>query len=516
MRRYREPVLAAFLLAILASLGVHLPVYQALGALADHWRAVMEAEKDAAPASSVELDFDAVDSADVKEKKRDRRKTERAKRKRKAEAEKQLAQAEPAEPRQVPPVEKLSRQAIKQRSQNPDVEPPPDTNYVAEQNNRVEEETAARIRNYNDDDPNPQAGASAEADPEVMEEGNAAEQLTADKRDREGSEARAPTPEETRRQRPKDAPDADPREAERIARNANAGVKGLDGRVTITDKAGTFTIRDPSRAGRKDGGKKGKGLAIEKFSQYQAAVGADPSRESDLARIKERKSKQRGQSRDKSWKAFMAAVENFTPNVKPGNQTALNAAASPFAAYIHAVHIRIHREFADRFLRNLPVFTGSPFGDPTLRTELEIILNRDGSVHRVGVVRTSGLMPFDFGAFNSVLRGQPYPEPPKSILSGDGRVYFHWGFYRNQRQCGTFNAEPYILDNAPRTRPSDVDVLNLDTLVPRGARPTWKTRDEKREPEPEPKSKPKPKKEPARPPEKAPKVPTPPPGAAVG
>lgn len=502
VRRYREPVLGAFLLAIVASLGVHLPVYRVLGVLADHWRAALEAERQQHAADAVELDFDALDAADVKEKKKERPAVETRERRQEKNKKKPVAEVEAVEQQQAPPPpDRMTQQAIRQRSQNPDVDPPPDTNFIAEENSQVHEETAARIRNYNDDDVDPQPGASAEADPEVMEPGNAAEQEIADKRDRQGSTARAPTPEETRRQRPRDVPDVDPKQADTVARYEDPGAKGVNGRVTITDKAGSFTITTPARAGTESGqGTKGRGLAIEKFSQYEAAVGADSLRESRRAHIEERKSKQRGQSRDQVWKSFRAAVENFTPNVRPGNQTALNAAASPFANYIHAVHVRIHREFADRFLANLPVFSGNPYGDPTLLTKLEIVLNRDGSVHRVGVIQTSGLMPFDFGAYNSVLRGQPYPEPPKSILSGDGRVYFRWGFYRNQRQCGTFNAEPYILDNGSKTVPKDIDALRKpDSSPPRA---------------PKPKAKPEP--EPARPTEDAPKVPSPPPGAAVG
>ena len=132
--------------------------------------------------------------------------------------------------------------------------------------------------------------------------------------------------------------------------------------------------------------------------------------------------------------------------VKPGNQTALNAAASPFAAYLAEMHRSIHREFAMRFLPSLPV-VGGAFADPSLVTRLEIIVNNDGSLHQVGVVRTSGFTPFDYGAWNAVTRAAPFPQPPKRILSGDGRVYLRWDFYNNERQCGTFNAEPFILPN---------------------------------------------------------------------
>ena len=256
------------------------------------------------------------------------------------------------------------------------------------------------------------------------------------------------------------------------------------------------------------------------WSQYEAAVGSDKLEEDRRAYIAERKSSQRGVAREKTWNEFRAAIENYAPGVRPGATTALNAAASPFATYIAQVHRRIHQQFADRFLRSLPI-GGSPYQDPTLMTKLEIVLNRDGSVHRIGVVRSSGLLPFDFGAFNSVLRGQPYATPPSSILSGDGRVYFHWGFYRNQRQCGTFNAEPYIVPH-PRGMPAKehglTDAPDWEVVVPADARPTWKTRDEESREEDEPKRPPE-KSPPAQPREQeeyAPEVPPPAPGSGLG
>jgi TonB family protein len=180
------------------------------------------------------------------------------------------------------------------------------------------------------------------------------------------------------------------------------------------------------------------------WSQFEHTFGAEELEAQRAAYIEQRKSTAAGHSRQRMWKEFRAAIENFVPNVQPGSQTALNAAADPFANYLAVIHRRIHEEYAFGFLRGLPI-AGGPFSDPSLHTELEIVINGDGSVHKVGVAESSGFLPFDYGAFNAVMRAAPYPQPPRKILSGDGRVYVHWGFYRNERQCGTFNARPYIL-----------------------------------------------------------------------
>ena len=434
---------------MLASLAVHLPVYEVLGALADRF-----AEKKvtiSTPPSSVEFDVDWETSQasqtiekDAEPERRPKRRAKPKPKKLQAQAQQVVEEVEPAQP--IPEPE--HQQAIKQKSTDNKVPPPDNAQYIAEENSRVEEETVARLRNYVRDQKDLTAGASSKSATQSPEEGNAREQEIADLREREGSKVRTATVEETLRDRPKEAPTVDPLQGDRVVQSGAqkssnppdslAAAAKNQPQVTITDSAGTFTLSRPAakpgKGGRAGQGKRGPNLKLS-YSQFQAAMGDSQLRRSRNARIQERKSKQRGAGRARQWKEFRAAIENFTPAVKPGNQTALNAAASPFANYIASVHRRIHRQFADEFLAGLPTLSTSPYADTTLRTKLEIVLNRDGSVHRIGVVQTSGLLPFDFSAFNSVIRGQPYAEPPRSILSGDGRVYFHWGFYRNHRQC---------------------------------------------------------------------------------
>ena len=57
-----------------------------------------------------------------------------------------------------------------------------------------------------------------------------------------------------------------------------------------------------------------------------------------------------------------------------------------------------------------------------------------------------------------MISSSPFEATPEAIRSVDGRIYLRWGFYRNWRQCGTFNAEPYILTSVPE----DNGVGNLD------------------------------------------------------
>ncbi|WP_181197933.1 TonB family protein, partial [Enhygromyxa salina] len=152
---------------------------------------------------------------------------------------------------------------------------------------------------------------------------------------------------------------------------------------------------------------------------------------------------------DDARKAYQSPLENMVPEVKVGNQTALNSRKHPFARYIAAMHRGIHEAWGFGYLEALDSRPAShPLNDLNLWTKVEIVLNGDGTVDKVRTVHHSGNSSFDAAAREVVFATGPYPNPPKSIRSGNGKIYMHWAFHRNERACGTFGAQPYILDNA--------------------------------------------------------------------
>jgi TonB family protein len=498
---------AVFAVALLASLGIHLPIYEVLGKLAD----VLLREPAETRTTTVELELaplvdtppkPAEDAKAVLEPKPESKPEPERKDELppepKVQAQEQVVQRPtpkpeekkepeptmpvPAVPVPVPP-QAENPLAVTQQTDDPAVEAPENPRFIAEDNRRVEQETVARVRNMHRDDPDP--SASARPSKEQSEVGDAEEQEVADLQDLEGSDERTPDRTEAEH-RPEVAsqPSMGEREAHAVSSPAPgspapstevapqraSGATETGGEpetIVVHDGSGSFTIRRtpagrgpgekggdeqagmPSnqrsdREGSREQNGRGTNLRVT-WSQFESTFGEDQLREQRETYLAQRRSQARGgQERKQMWRKFRAAIENFVPNVQPGEQTALNTAASPFAAYLAEVHRRIHREFAHRFLASLPI-AGGPFGDRSLNAMLEIVINGDGTLHQVGIAQTSGFLPFDYGAFNAVTRAAPYPQPPRKILSGDGRVYVHWGFFRNERQCGTFNARPFIL-----------------------------------------------------------------------
>ena len=69
----------------------------------------------------------------------------------------------------------------------------------------------------------------------------------------------------------------------------------------------------------------------------------------------------------------------------------------------------------------------------------------------MGVVKTSGITPFDVAALDSVQRASPFGPAPSAIVSPDGRVYLHWEFHREEAiACSTIERRARSCSTSPR------------------------------------------------------------------
>jgi TonB family protein len=207
------------------------------------------------------------------------------------------------------------------------------------------------------------------------------------------------------------------------------------------------------------GGKPGPGQVNLNLNQsgVVASVGQDQLRKEREADGERRKSQHRGSWLASSFERWKSAIENYVSSVKPGNQTALNTAAVPFASYLNGMHNRIHPIFADSFLSSLDALPrDNPLNDQKLITRLEIVLFKNGHIATMGIVKASGVTAFDVAALDSVQRASPFGPAPSAIISPDGRVYLHWEFHRDEIfACSTMNARPFMLNVAPHGPPTE-------------------------------------------------------------
>ncbi|MBC8131769.1 MAG: TonB family protein, partial [Deltaproteobacteria bacterium] len=369
----------------------------------------------------------------------------------------------PPVPVQQPPQPKL-HQKIVDLDNDKEVEPPPDAEYLAQKNNRAEVETRATQTNMDRE----QKGAVSSQQPEQPENRRADDKEIGDER------AKIAQLEEQKSKLGRAAPETTPqKDTETLERMDNQSPRHPSPVLSLRDAAprgheitpetvdpslphdpagmlararprGAF--RDHEADHNHEGAKRVK-LALS-GKDYEYLFGGEAKADRQLVQ-KERSTRLgkyvRGMAR------IQSALENFITEVKPGNQTALNTRAAPFAAFIARMHRNIHQLWGFGALDDwddLPA--SSPLNDESLVTTLEIELNRDGTVNKVTMVRPSKALPFDAAAIDVVLNAAPYPEPPREIRSGNGKVYVHWSFFRDGRQCATSGVDYFILDNGPK------------------------------------------------------------------
>jgi TonB family protein len=356
-----------------------------------------------------------------------------------------------------PPEPRKGHEKMVDLDNGKDVPPPPDAKYLAEKNNRAEVETRAEDTNLErnqkgegqasapSERDEPQPGADKRKIAELEDEKSALGRKAPEVTPHEKPVVAAPTPEEQQQQKKSllALRDPAPKVHELTPETADLSLpRAADG-----DLAENRAVRGKkSNAAKLPPGKRVK-LAIT-GDDYEYMFGADAEAERRLAQ------KQRSMKVGKHLQKLAhmgSALENFIPEVKPGNQTALNTRAAPFAAYIARMHRSIHKLWGFGALEDWDELgSGSPLNNPALMTALEIVMNGDGTVDKVSIVKSSGYLPYDAAAMDVAYSAGPYPDPPRAIRSKNGKIYVHWRFFRDERQCATSNVDYFILDNAPK------------------------------------------------------------------
>jgi len=416
--------------------------------------------------------------------------------------EKKIAIVEKKEENKVAPPPKAlddKRIAVKQHVK-PEQEDNPNAKFVGDEANKVEQESVATQTSHDQDDPNPTPGGNKPgADPKM---GDSDKNKIAESEEHAGEKNRAPGEKGTEftvqptpppdkamgpvtsqgpssQVPPQSGGDGQPSQNSQGQPLPTGGMNSPD---VITSPGGTWSFnpirpgatggipmhpgqQNPNNKGRGQsgvqmlglGGKVGPGQVNLNLNQQGviAVVGQDQLRKERVADGERRKSEHRGSWVASNFERWRSAIENYVSSVKPGNTTALNTARVPFATYLVSMHNRIHPIFADSFLGSLDSLPPShPMNDQKLVTKLEIVLTKEGQLHHMGIVKTSGITAFDIAALDSVQRASPFGTAPSAIVSPDGRVYLHWEFHRDDYACSTINARPFML-TAPASSPPE-------------------------------------------------------------
>jgi hypothetical protein len=417
-------------------------------------------------------------------------------------------------PLEVPPPDTSRRIAVQQHVKDPNQPDNPEAEFIADQANKVEQQTQAKITSTDQNDPNPTSATRATASSSNDEPGDSDINKVAQSEDREGSPDRpnddATKPSELRIAETR-AAEKTPGAAEEERRQAGESNGAVEAKVpsqapaqagqlplpetkqaegmpkTLDSSAGSFTVPGERTASLEQKGRVGRkerklpprksgglgdlfGLGAAGLSPggvnlnlsprvAVSAIGQDRLARERVADGERRRSQHAGRWKPGGIERWRSAIENYAPSVRPGNQTALNTARVPFASYLNQIHNRLHPVFADGFLSSLDDLPSShPMNQMGMSTNIEIVLDEEeGRIQRMGVTKTSGVTAFDIAALESVHKAQPFGTPPRAIVSPDGNVYLHWEFHRDPNNaCSTYYARPFILKLQPKSVPPEI------------------------------------------------------------
>jgi TonB-like protein len=439
------------------------------------------------------------------EKQKDKVKPEPAKPQPKDKVEpKPEPEPEQKKPTEVPPQKSQTPQRVavvqhvedKKQADNPEAE------FLGDDNNRVQEQSQARITATDQDNEKPSPGSQHSGPTEEPGDSHVTDVAQSD--DAPGELNRAPSEDKMAAQSPVSVsqPQGIPQVAGRVQAGptkTDAGEKGQTAQTpshaeeamqqAYASSSAAWQIakereerlsraarearrhRPSQAAGDPDRPIDFLGLGAEGRTERGVNLNLSPGTalaaigQDQLAREIRADGERRRSSHQGSWKAvgierWRPAIENYVATVKLGNQTALNTAAAPFATYLNRIHNRLHPIFAVNYLGFLDGLPGAAgLHDKDMKTNLEIVLSQaNGSIVKMGVTHTSGVTAFDISALESVQRASPFGAPPPSIVSPDGNVYLHWEFHRNPLfACSTYFARPYIIKVPQKTAPPHVD-----------------------------------------------------------
>jgi TonB family protein len=135
---------------------------------------------------------------------------------------------------------------------------------------------------------------------------------------------------------------------------------------------------------------------------------------------------QGGQARE-----FRQFSPGFQKRLKRGEQLKVNAFGLDYGQY----YLRMKERLAQRW-RPLSVISPAMYNYDEVQVLVAIVLNSAGELVDLEILRPSFFSRYDQVAIDAIKAAAPFPNPPKSIIQDDGRVYVTWGFVLNIGRSG--------------------------------------------------------------------------------
>ncbi len=113
---------------------------------------------------------------------------------------------------------------------------------------------------------------------------------------------------------------------------------------------------------------------------------------------------------------------------REGDTTLVNSRSFKYWDFFQRVKERVRQEWDPATVYRARDPTGTAYGARDRLTVLGVILDAEGRVQRIEVVRESGLPFLDDEAVRAFREAAPFLNPPAGLADEKGRIAFHFGF----------------------------------------------------------------------------------------
>jgi TonB family protein len=125
-----------------------------------------------------------------------------------------------------------------------------------------------------------------------------------------------------------------------------------------------------------------------------------------------------------------APSNDYLPEDLPeGDGTFLNSREFRYASFFNRLKQGVSEQWHPLDIMRYRDPTGNVYGLKNRVTVVKVVLDKNGQLLDLQVMRQSGIPALDSEAVEAFKRAQPFPNPPAALLDGAGRIEFPFGFY---------------------------------------------------------------------------------------
>lgn len=128
-------------------------------------------------------------------------------------------------------------------------------------------------------------------------------------------------------------------------------------------------------------------------------------------------------------------TDDYLPDVKSGLDTSLNTREFKYYSYFERIKDRLRMFWEPELKERVQKLyhRGVELPDSDVITKLAIMLNKNGEISKISIIKNSGFIELDEAAIKAFERASPFPNPPSGMVEKDGVVHLTWSFVLQTR-----------------------------------------------------------------------------------